>query len=74
MRISEERYSTANPLTAIPSIPIRATRVPMPAFPTVCEIYGRLSNFLNQKYEEVLGYPALRLTFMAGMKFSFPAE
>ncbi len=38
------------------------------------EIYGRLNNFLNQKYEETFGYPALRLHFMAGMKFSFPAE
>ena len=38
------------------------------------EIYGHLNNFLNQKYEEVLGYPALHLNFMAGMKFSFNAE
>jgi outer membrane receptor protein involved in Fe transport len=38
------------------------------------EIYGKLNNFLNQKYEEVLGYPALRLNFMAGMKFAFPSE
>jgi outer membrane receptor protein involved in Fe transport len=42
--------------------------------PQGVEIYGRLNNFLNQKYEEVFGYPALRLNFMAGMKFSFPAE
>ncbi len=42
--------------------------------PKGVEIYGRLSNFLNQKYEEVLGYPALRLNFMAGMRFAFPAE
>jgi outer membrane receptor protein involved in Fe transport len=38
------------------------------------EVYGRLNNFLNQKYEEAFGYPALRFNFMAGMKFSFPAE
>ena len=38
------------------------------------EIYGRLNNFLNQKYEEVLGYPALRLNFMAGMRFAFSTE
>jgi outer membrane cobalamin receptor len=42
--------------------------------PKGVEIYGRLNNFLNQKYEESLGYPALRLNFMAGMKFSFNAE
>ena len=42
--------------------------------PKGVEIYGRLNNFLNQKYEEVLGYPALRLNFMAGMKFTFHAE
>lgn len=38
------------------------------------EIYGRLNNFLNQKYEEIFGYPALHLNFMAGVKFSFPTE
>jgi outer membrane cobalamin receptor len=38
------------------------------------EMYGRLNNFLNQKYEELLGYPALRLNFMAGMRFAFPSE
>jgi outer membrane receptor protein involved in Fe transport len=38
------------------------------------EIYGKLNNLLNQKYEEVFGYPALRLNFIAGMRFSFPAE
>ena len=42
--------------------------------PKGVEIYGRLNNFLNQKYEEVLGYPALHLNFMAGMKFNFNAE
>ena len=26
------------------------------------------------KYEEVLGYPALRLNFRAGLKFSFPVR
>jgi len=38
------------------------------------EIFGRINNFLNQKYEETFGYPALRLNFHAGMKFSFPSE
>jgi outer membrane cobalamin receptor len=38
------------------------------------EIYGRLNNFLNQKYEEVFGYPSLHLNFLAGMKFSISTE
>jgi outer membrane receptor protein involved in Fe transport len=42
--------------------------------PRGLELYGRLNNFLNQKYEESLGFPALRLNFVAGMKFNFPAE
>jgi outer membrane cobalamin receptor len=42
--------------------------------PRGVEIYGRLNNFLNQKYEEVFGYPSLHLNFLAGMKFSIPAE
>lgn len=42
--------------------------------PKGVEIYGRLNNFLNQKYEESLGYPALRLNFLAGIKIDFPAE
>ncbi|MGE5326545.1 MAG: TonB-dependent receptor [Deltaproteobacteria bacterium] len=42
--------------------------------PRGLELYGRLNNFLNQKYEESFGYPALRLNFLAGMKFNFPAE
>jgi hypothetical protein len=37
------------------------------------KIYGRLNNFLNQKYEESFGFPALRLNFIAGIKFSIPA-
>jgi len=38
------------------------------------EIYGRLNNFLNQKYEESLGFPALHLNFLAGIRVSFPSE
>jgi len=38
------------------------------------EIYGRLNNFLDQKYEESFGYPALHLNFLAGARFHFPAE
>ena len=32
-------------------------------------LFGRVENLLNQDYEEVLGYPAYRLNFSAGMKF-----
>jgi outer membrane receptor protein involved in Fe transport len=38
------------------------------------EIYGHINNLLDKKYEEVLGYPALPLNFMAGVKFTFPAD
>jgi outer membrane receptor protein involved in Fe transport len=40
--------------------------------PKGVEIYGRLNNFLNQKYEEAFGFPALRLNFMAGVKLDLP--
>ena len=40
--------------------------------PKGIEIYGRLNNFLNQKYEEAFGFPSLRLNFMAGFKFQIP--
>jgi outer membrane receptor protein involved in Fe transport len=42
--------------------------------PRGVEIYGRLNNFLNQKYEESFGFPALRLNFTSGIRFRFPAE
>jgi len=32
--------------------------------------YGNLRNALNQHYEEVFGYPSLRLNFVAGMKWT----
>ena len=38
------------------------------------EIYGRLNNLLNERYEESFGFPSLRLNFMAGMKFRIPTE
>jgi outer membrane receptor protein involved in Fe transport len=38
------------------------------------ELYGRLYNLLDKRYEEALGYPALPLNFTAGMRFRFPAE
>jgi outer membrane receptor protein involved in Fe transport len=42
--------------------------------PRGVQIYGRLNNFLNQHYEESFGYPALRLNFVSGVRFNFPAE
>ena len=41
--------------------------------PKGIEIYGRLNNFLNQRYEEALGFPSLRLNFMAGFKVDLPS-
>ena len=38
------------------------------------ELYGRLNNFLNQKYEEAFGYPSLHLNFLAGVRWTFPKE
>jgi outer membrane receptor protein involved in Fe transport len=38
------------------------------------EIYGRLDNLLNRKYEEVLGYPSLPFNFLAGVRFGFPGR
>jgi outer membrane receptor protein involved in Fe transport len=32
--------------------------------------YGNLRNALNQSYEEVLGYPAPKLNFVAGFKWA----
>jgi outer membrane cobalamin receptor len=44
------------------------------ALPAGIEIYGRLNNFLNQKYEESLGFPALHLNFLAGIKLHIPSR
>ena len=38
------------------------------------EIYGRVNNFLNQKYEESFGYPALHVNFFAGLRINFSRE
>ena len=38
------------------------------------EIYGYLYNLLDQHYEEVLGYPALPLNFIAGIRLNLPKE
>jgi hypothetical protein len=46
----------------------------MRASPVACSeawLYGRLNNSLNRRYEEVLGYPALRVNFLAGVRASF---
>ena len=32
--------------------------------------YGNLRNALNRQYEEVFGYPSLKLNFVAGMKWT----
>ncbi|NLT68392.1 MAG: TonB-dependent receptor [Acidobacteria bacterium] len=42
--------------------------------PHGAEIYARVYNILNKKYEETFGFPALGANFMAGMKFAIPAE
>lgn len=42
--------------------------------PRGVEVYGRLNNLLNQKYEESFGFPSLRLNFVAGLRFTFPRE
>jgi outer membrane receptor protein involved in Fe transport len=34
--------------------------------------YGNLRNALNRSYEEVLGYPAPKLNFVAGLKWALP--
>jgi len=36
--------------------------------------YANVNNALNNHYNEVLGYPALRASFRAGMRFSFGGE
>jgi outer membrane receptor protein involved in Fe transport len=38
------------------------------------EFYGQLNNLLNQKYEDVLGYPAYHLNFMGGIRLRFSPE
>ncbi len=35
------------------------------------QIYGTINNVLNQYYEEALGYPALRLNFLSGIRLGF---
>jgi outer membrane receptor protein involved in Fe transport len=42
--------------------------------PKGVEIYGRMDNMLDKKYEEVLGYPSLPFNFIAGVRYSFPTR
>jgi outer membrane receptor protein involved in Fe transport len=42
--------------------------------PQGVSLYGRLNNFLNQKYEESFGFPALRLNFVSGIKLELPSR
>ncbi|MDR3674511.1 MAG: TonB-dependent receptor [Acidobacteriota bacterium] len=42
--------------------------------PRGVEIYGRLDNIVDQKYEEVFGYPSLPFNFLAGVRFTFPGR
>ena len=38
------------------------------------ELYGQIYNLLDRHYEEILGFPALPLNFMAGIRFNFTKE
>jgi outer membrane cobalamin receptor len=42
--------------------------------PRSVEIYGRLSNMLDQKYEEVFGYPSLPFNFLVGFRINIPGR
>jgi len=42
--------------------------------PRGLEIHGKLNNFTNEKYEDVFGFPSLRLNFLAGIRFQFPSK
>ena len=44
------------------------------SLPHGVEMYGRMSNMLNQKYEEVFGYPSLPFNFIAGVRWTFPGR
>jgi outer membrane receptor protein involved in Fe transport len=37
-------------------------------------VYGHVNNFLNQRYEEAFGFPALRLNFVSGIKWELPSR
>jgi outer membrane receptor protein involved in Fe transport len=42
--------------------------------PRGVEIYGHIGNFLNERYEESFGFPALRLNFMSGIRYAWGGE
>ena len=42
--------------------------------PRGLEIHGKLNNFTNEKYEDVFGFPSLRLNFLAGIRYQFPTK
>src|SRR5262249_30669230 len=42
--------------------------------PRGLEMHGVLNNLANQKYEDVFGFPALRLSFLAGIRYRFAAR
>jgi hypothetical protein len=33
-------------------------------------VYGNLRNALNRRYEEVYGFPSMRLNFVTGMRWT----
>jgi outer membrane receptor protein involved in Fe transport len=37
-------------------------------------LYGNLRNALNERYEEIFGYPSPRLNFVSGVKWTFTRE
>jgi outer membrane receptor protein involved in Fe transport len=42
--------------------------------PMGVSVYGRINNFLNQRYDESFGFPALRLNFVSGIKLELPSR
>ena len=42
--------------------------------PAGVELFGKLGNILDKKYEEVLGYPALPFNFLAGLRIDIPGR
>jgi outer membrane receptor protein involved in Fe transport len=42
--------------------------------PRGLEIHGKLNNFTNEKYEDVFGFPSLRLNFLAGIRYQLPSK
>ena len=42
--------------------------------PAGVEIHGQINNVFNQRYEAAFGFPALRLNFMAGVRYQFPSR